>query len=263
MMVYIPPKPAIWLPLDERSGTIAYDKSGNNRNGTLTGARWSQYHRGMLPGSGCALWFQFDEGQGVKLYDFSGYGNDGDIHGATWKRLNAGTWVLEFDGVDDEIEVPHSESLVPSDAITIMLWMRGEEKVGFQALIQKYPWYGYVTRYNSATGGVELFLRFSDGTTASFWAYGALPGRWCHLAFTFDKDLPEENMKIYINGEMSAHTAGAGKTLMPNTEPLKFGTGADVPYVGRVGTVLLFSRALTAEEVRTWYLRDRERGKFR
>jgi len=123
-MVYIPPKPAIWLPLDEREGTIAYDKSDNNRDGTLTGAQWSQYHRGMLPGSGCVCWHQFDEGQGDKLFDFSGYGSNGTIYGATWKQLDLGTWVLEFDGVDDRAEFELRRGLPTTEEISIIFWLK-------------------------------------------------------------------------------------------------------------------------------------------
>lgn len=55
--------------------------------------------------------WHFDEGEGIIVYDSSGYLNDGTIHGATWTTYGAYGGALEFDGTDDYVEVPDSDSL--------------------------------------------------------------------------------------------------------------------------------------------------------
>ncbi|HUQ70206.1 MAG TPA: LamG-like jellyroll fold domain-containing protein, partial [Planctomycetaceae bacterium] len=52
--------------------------------------------------------YHFDDGQGVVFADSSGHKRDGNILGATWVRAgtNVETPALEFDGVDDRVEIP-------------------------------------------------------------------------------------------------------------------------------------------------------------
>ena len=56
-----------------------------------------------------ALWL-FDEGEGTTATDSSGNGNDGTIHGATWVDGKFGQ-ALEFNGTDNWVEVPHSQTV--------------------------------------------------------------------------------------------------------------------------------------------------------
>ncbi|MBC8185341.1 hypothetical protein H8E88_29960, partial [candidate division KSB1 bacterium] len=50
----------------------------------------------------------FDEMSGTTLTDQSGNGNHGAIHGAAWWE-DGGVKGLQFDGVDDFIEIPHND----------------------------------------------------------------------------------------------------------------------------------------------------------
>lgn len=77
-------------PFDNRSGSVAYDYSGNRNNGTLTSMADP-----ATPSSG---WNSTD----------CKYGG-----------------CLNFDGVDDYVEVPDSASLNIDNQITIEVWIRG------------------------------------------------------------------------------------------------------------------------------------------
>jgi len=198
-MVYIPSKSAIWLPLDERSGTIAYDKSGNNRNGTLTGAVWSQYHRGMLPGAQCVLWLPLDEGGGGKAYDFSGYGNNGEIVGAVWAKGPWG-WELQFDRVDDVVWLGRNQA--------IFSWGLIE---GWGCLTKSIVDYAEIVALHD--GGVKrnyalgfrypdrIHGRVSDGVTV-FDVVGRSVSYYEYFYIAFA--LLEAKYILYVNGEKEA-----------------------------------------------------------
>ncbi|RLG06623.1 MAG: hypothetical protein DRN68_06670 [Thaumarchaeota archaeon] len=68
--------------------------------------------------------WHFDEGGGNTTHDTSGEGNDGLIHGANWSDGKFGN-ALEFDGVDDYIEIPFSPSLDFGGAteLTFCMWV--------------------------------------------------------------------------------------------------------------------------------------------
>ncbi|MCD6317450.1 hypothetical protein J7M02_00080, partial [Candidatus Aerophobetes bacterium] len=68
---------------------------------------------------GLVLYLPFEEiDAGWVTPDYSDYGNNGTIYGAVWVNGKFGR-ALEFDGVDDYVEVPVTSSLEPKNAITI------------------------------------------------------------------------------------------------------------------------------------------------
>jgi len=71
--------------------------------------------------AGLVAEWHFDEGSGTILRDSSGNGNDGMIRGATWTTGISGK-ALSFDGKDDCVEAPLTESL--TDDLSVEFWMR-------------------------------------------------------------------------------------------------------------------------------------------
>jgi hypothetical protein len=55
----------------------------------------------------------FDEGSGNVIGDFSGYDKSGTVYGALWTK-GAVNGALDFDGIDDYVQVPNYFSLPPS-----------------------------------------------------------------------------------------------------------------------------------------------------
>jgi len=58
---------------------------------------------------------------GTHLHDFSPYNNHATINGASWKEGRSG-WALDFDGVDDYVEVPADPSLNIREFLTYGFW---------------------------------------------------------------------------------------------------------------------------------------------
>ena len=85
---------------------------------------------------GLVLYLPFDEGTGTIAYDLSGYGNNGTLYSSTTICSNpptsgCPTWTdgkvgkaLSFDGVDDNLIIPHSTTLNVTSTITIMAWIK-------------------------------------------------------------------------------------------------------------------------------------------
>ena len=62
---------------------------------------------------GLVAHWAFDEGSGNIVEDSSTYGNSGTVYGASW-TTGAVNGALEFDGIDDFIQIPDDSSIPPS-----------------------------------------------------------------------------------------------------------------------------------------------------
>lgn len=71
---------------------------------------------------GLVGYWKFDEGYGNITNDSSGNGNTGIIYGANWTYGKEG-FALYFDGIDDFVKIPNSESLNTTEYITIEAWV--------------------------------------------------------------------------------------------------------------------------------------------
>jgi hypothetical protein len=81
-------------------------------------------------------YWPFDEGSGTTVGDASGHGNDGTVYGPTWVPGISGS-ALDFDGVDDYVEVPDAHSLSGS-TVTIDFWIKPNRVDREQILVNKY-----------------------------------------------------------------------------------------------------------------------------
>ena len=83
----------------------------------------------------------FDEGKGKTVKDHSGNGNDGTIMGdPKWVDSDLGP-ALEFDGSDDYLEIPHSDTVnVGEDDFTLVAWLNPAAPGGGNGIISKGAW---------------------------------------------------------------------------------------------------------------------------
>lgn len=83
-----------------------------------------------------------NEGAGVTANDTSGYNNHGTLkNGPKWVAGALGQ-ALELDGVDDFVEIPHSDSLTVSKEVTVTAWIRATQYTGttgaeYQGIVAK------------------------------------------------------------------------------------------------------------------------------
>jgi regulation of enolase protein 1 (concanavalin A-like superfamily) len=201
-----------WWKLDEPSGTIAYDSSGNFNDGVLVGdPQWS-----------------------------SGYAG-----GAVW-----------LDGVDDFIEVPHNDSLLPGEEVTVMCWINtprlsGAGNSNWQALVTK----GNAPRvYSFYTDLAANALHFSLGPEGAFLGSNSsdpIPlNEWVHVCAM----LKNGSHLYYINGEPSAplNNAGAGSVIASgNTATVRIGNAPENnSFLGKIDDVRVYNGALSQEQIK-------------
>jgi len=143
----------------------------------------------------------FDEGKGDVAGDLSDNKNDGKISGAKWADGKFGK-AMDFDGVDDKIDVPDNDNYNELDEITILSWVylrRAVTSGTWNALAGKNPY----------TNGYLIWIELPQEPCGLVYAGGARFDdrsgvqidlkRWYHLAFTRDS---KGVMNFYIDGAM-------------------------------------------------------------
>ncbi len=192
----------------------------------------------------------FDDGKGDIAEDSSGKGNDAKIIGAKWTEGKFGK-ALEFDGVDDYVDCGSDESLNPTDAITVVAWIKSTP-ASYNA-----PW-SVVSKYNAYILGPPdsntkrmCFIIHNGG-----WQYDSCytPGdvtAWHHYAGTYDKKSTEKN--LYADGKLS-ETTKPGGAITADTGPLHIAHREGVAlnqdhFKGLIDDVAIFNVVLSKDDI--------------
>jgi hypothetical protein len=196
--------------------------------------------------NGLAAHWRFDEVAGNTAADSSGQGNTGTLIGSgTWTPgLRAGA--LDFDGVDDYIQVADAPELDPTNELTIATWINADVWEAANRIVQKGVSvnFQYVLEV-SATNQ----LRFGMGSVGDVFVAAPSLGQWHHVAGTYDGTV----LKFYIDGVLVGQQAATGPLFVSN-EPLFIGTKwAASPPVdfldARLDDLRIYTRALPASTI--------------
>lgn len=199
------------------------------------------------------MWL-FDEGKGNTATDSSEQGNDGEIHGAKWVDGKFGK-ALEFDGVANWVEVPHSPTVgfKGGTSFTITLHFKGSKVGGalvgknYEDTSQALPW--YLLWDDGSRNQVTLYLRDSAGT--SFRADGTTfvgDDKWHFIVGRADASTGTAS--LWVDGKMEGE--------IKFNEKDGYGTSEGVFHIGRhydryttgiIDDVALFDIALDEEEM--------------
>ncbi len=176
-------------------------------------------------------------------------------------------YCLTFDGDSDYVEVPDSASLDITGAITVEAWIKPYTVVAadnWRAVV-------YKQRDSGPKGGYGLFVT-EDQTEIYFFTYGkgvafvsaglTLDG-WNHVVGIFDiiEGLANDEMKIYINGELKESFVAEGYSPYAIDLPLYLGgnpndaisTFAPREFCGKIEEIRIYNKAITADEVIAHY----------
>ncbi|MBP7050026.1 MAG: hypothetical protein KBE65_03335 [Phycisphaerae bacterium] len=195
-------------------------------------------------------YWAFDEGTGTAAKDSSGNGNNG-------RFVSAPTWVdgilgkaLQFDGVDDYIEVPHSAKLIPTTGkATVSVWINAQRHPGpsgaWQGILAKG---GDPRLYNIYTHESQT-LHFSTGPSGAYIgsnSTGTVPlNEWVHVVAVVNN-----SHQYYINGAPAGTFANGATVPTGGTAVLTIGqTGESNYFLGKIDEPRIYDVALTADEV--------------
>ncbi|MCL5006805.1 MAG: LamG domain-containing protein, partial [Patescibacteria group bacterium] len=218
-----------YWPLNEGSGTTAYDKSGWGNEGTLLDATTTE-----------------------------------SSYGPTWTTSNClnGEWCLSFDGVGDYIQVPDSQSLDPTSTLTILIWgyevpnnnepsterdlLSKWNQCNFslsQYLLMEFQGNNPARAHISSNGVVELV----NGATP------VVISQFHNVAEVYNGRIIE----VYLDGKIDGTSGATGNIENTNTS-LRIGwrncyTAPEALWSGILSDAFVYNTALTAAQIQAIY----------
>jgi hypothetical protein len=205
-------------------------------------------------------WWRFDEGAGTIAYDSAG-DNDGNlINGPIWTTglING---ALNFDGINDYVNIPDSNSLDLTSQATLSAWINTKSLTAAQGIVGRWNYAGGPPYKDSilleARGDVSRKIRFLISTSDQDSGVTVLPSNqqfntntWYHIAGTYDG----VTMKLYINGQLDNYIAKNGNIFVSNSNWYigAFNYGNIAYFNGLIDDVRVYDTALSADEI--WQL---------
>jgi hypothetical protein len=183
---------------------------------------------------------------------------------------NLNTHSLKFDGLNDYLEIPHSDAYLLNEG-TIEFWFKANDVTTTQGIFSKdsngYDTGGHLSiSIDGATSKLRVRLQSVKASYNLFSDKPISANTWYHVAFTFGRD----GMKLYINGEApltNTYTGGLGTTSggKGNFEPIAIGaatwrsddlvaTPIKAPFNGLIDEVRIWNFAKSINEI----LRDKD-----
>jgi hypothetical protein len=173
-----------------------------------------------------------DEGTGDMAADISGNDNDAELIGVGWGTGKFGG-ALSFDGVDDFVKIPMSNSLLITDAITLVAWIKtGEIPADQQVLMGRWKWTGVNERSFFLGHGpypwvpeprlLKMLLSPNGADPPTIAASdGELPvDEWTHVAGVWDGN----DMRVYVNGDLAGTPVAFAGPIHAGAAFLELGT---------------------------------------
>lgn len=223
--------------------------------------------------SNAALW-HLNEGSG-QVMDSSGNGRNSTVQsGIAYGASGVHGGALTFNGssyVDFPSVFPYSPHAADMNELTVELWMRSSVNPASAGVMAWEGWGGtFVLQVNSAgeIGFVVKLTRSScthyDGSWIGINSAGSsyTNGQWHHVAGRYHRT--ENTIQLYVDGVLKGTASlNASECLSdpPTTHPPILGAASQYPnnrvnfYTGDLDEVALYSRALSADEIRERYER--------
>jgi len=210
------------------------------------------YNRG-----GPVAHWTFDEGNGTTTYDMTDNNNDGYFGSTTtspaWTAGKYGT-ALNFDGDDDSIIAGSDSSLNITDAITVETWVKyGIDAETYPVLLEK-KYDGTYTLHAGKTGadiGKPWWRVWTSGGAAAVAStINTNDMQWHHIVGTYNKDIENNNLKLYIDGVFNNQATAVG-AIATTTDSLSIGCSllnGDY-FNGLIDDVRVYNYARTPDEI--------------
>jgi len=212
----------------------------------------------MLPldpesGQTMGLW-HFDDGAGSVLSDSSGNGNNGTCTNCPAYTTGRFSQALSFDGSNDVVNVPDSNSLDTTSNLTISVWINARSWLNLNEFVKKDG--NYILRRGRTSVGPDydnIALLWFNGTQVLYMKTASSPSTntWHHIVGVVQNNAP---YKIYIDGVDSGCSPAVHSTPSRNlANILQIGGAASEFLNGTIDDVSIWNRALSASEIQSLY----------
>ena len=215
----------------------------------------SRFEQGETEDGLVAYW-PFDGGSTL---DFSVYHNDGEAIGAkpTTDRFGRPDHAYLFDGTDDYIAIANSPSLqIGTGDYTIAAWIRSNVPFSYGRIFSKGS-FGCTTGYMMRLGGTKGWLENArDGACHVFFGgrKTVADGAWHFIVGVVDRDV---GATIYVDGAFDTmQMIDTSAYDLSNDRDPTIGVADQMSqefFSGKIDDVRIYSKALSALEVRTLY----------
>ena len=151
--------------------------------------------------------WKFDEGTGNIAYDETSNNNDGNINGATWTSDSISGYALDFNGIDDRIDLGNTPSLISMDSeIRIEASVKRQSSQDGTIVSRNGP-YLLAIQDNKVAGAV-FFGGGPEGWTQTNGATNLNLNKWYDIAMEYDGSA----VKVYVDGVLDGS--------VPETRPI-------------------------------------------
>jgi len=206
--------------------------------------------------------------EGLMLYmpfngnanDESGNGNNGILHGninLTEDKFGVANKAYRFDGINDHIAIPYSQTMAIEDDITMSMWIYFDSN-GQNSHVISGPGANpktYYMRTNYMMNNTEIFFYFvGSGQGWDFnWGDNFYTDQWHHITYTNKGD----SARVYHNGQLKK----TQKILFDQNHPI-FTSGSifigsqdsqNDFFKGKLDEIRFYNRALSTTEISDLY----------
>ena len=213
--------------------------------------------KGRVVTDGLVSYWTFDKAdiEGDTAKDVWGE-NDGTIMGDPQRVDGKVGKALEFNGVDDAIEVPDNETLAFSDSFTFEAWTKINAFVTNAAIVTKGTWAGFIALEHGDAGNQEFKIRIKSGGNAQQMYPGYKTGVWYHAVMVVDGRGPGA-FRLYIDGKLvepALDNGGVGNLTSPDESLwIGFEQRNGIFYDGVIDEVRIYNRGLSVDEIQRNY----------
>lgn len=183
--------------------------------------------------------------------------------GITASPFLANTYSMQFDGVNDYIDLGNILNFERTDAFSISAWCyfdaTGTMSI-FSKLENTAPFRGY-SLFQSSTSVLNFYLTNDNSPSNRIAVYANLPSpttsAWKHIIVTYDGSSNASGVNFYVNGSVLSKTISIdtlSATIITSTNAnIGARAGASEFFNGKIDEVAIWNTALSSDAVQEIY----------